>query len=232
MAILPIQLFGQFSNPSPDPEGTDSRRDGANNIKALAASMQLTFPALNDTAVTRSGSQINNAPNKTGAEQITGAWTFTQNIALAGATRNIESEDGAFNLRTTGADPIRLQPQGSSVLVANPADVNITVPLRLNGTAQPTQVACATITVPASVGNAAPLSNQSGGGLGWSAVWTSATTITLTHSTGSTAYVLSAIANSQQQGLFVGKAANTATIGYQLDTFSTGQVIDIILMEP
>lgn len=128
MAILPVQLFGQFSNPETNPTADDSRTQGDDNIRALASSMQLTFPNLSDQAVTVNGARLNGALNAGDSPTITGSWIFASTTTFASISLSGEiafTQAGDAIIRANNADAIQLSVQGGSALRVEPTAVTV-----------------------------------------------------------------------------------------------------------
>jgi len=196
MAIIQKTFFGNHTGT--DPIGSsDTWPTTDDNLRNLAGSLKEQFPNLT-ASVDKTAAQINDLAEKSkSGEEITGAWSFKNDLNLNNATtQRIAKTLGDLIIRGDG--PVRLQGGGTAdILTVTGTDVTATAPLTAPNL--PTSVACCTVAMPAVT-----IGNQSSGASGWSVNLTGLV-ITLTHTLGTAAFVFTC--NGQ-----IGAGANAATI--------------------
>ena len=252
MTNLNANFFGNFIDPSPSPDGAvDKVAQGDDNLRALATSMKRTFPNVT-SAVTQTATKLNDAAIKGEDETIDGNWEFDKTVIFNDLIQSFKTSTalsltasgdqfinktgtGDFYIRSSGVGQVsRITPGGVDVITATPSSINISAALSLQGVVQPTSVACATFTIPAATGQTCPKTNDSGGASLWSAVWTNSNQVTLTHGTGTTAYVFNATISDNLVASYLNtnKLANTIVIQSGSFNYLTGRLIDVTITLP
>ena len=222
MGIIANTLFGLQTGT--DPLGADTRRDGDNNMRALAASMLTSFPGLTDVPVTRSGANMNNAPDLTQAEVITGDWDFTAAIDFDNTLTNftnaapiISAPNGIMRIRTGGSFAVQLAPADSTALEAGLTAVEIfaardlimgTGDIIRDGVVQPTGQFCFSM-----VNGTLSLTDTSGGASGWTVSAPNTVTMLITHGLGTTSYNVVGGSTDSDYIIF-SKNANDFSVGF------------------
>ena len=222
MGIITNTLFGlQTGN---NPLGADTRRDGDNNLRALAASMLTSFPGLDDIPCTKSGNELNDLAEKSAADVITGAWEFTASIDFSNQVTEftdgspvLSAPNGAMRIRTISNDQVQLAPQDTTVLTAVVGLVDIldTNNFRMgtgiftrDNTVQPSGQFCFSM-----VNGTLTLTDTSGGANGWTVSAPNTVTMLITHNLGTASYNVVG-GSSDSDYIIFAKNGNDFSVGF------------------